>query len=98
MHHLQLAVSGNFCPPTIVHIYHPVPFFLLSLLAPLENYQNGADCWYVYKHCGTKRKFVEEMLERTNEMYALYPEEERQRMLDANPHMFLSDPNKYDLE
>lgn len=67
-------------------------------IIPLENYQNGADCWYVYKHCGTKRKFVEEMLERTNEMYAIYPEEERQRMLEANPHMFLSDPNKYDLD
>lgn len=67
-------------------------------IIPLENYQNGADCWYVYKHSGTKRKFVEEMLERTHEMYTIYPEDERQSVLEANPHMFLTDPNKYDLE
>ena len=67
-------------------------------IIPLENYQKGADCWYVYRFCGTKRKYVEEMMNRTNEMLSRCPESERRRLLDANPQMYLINPDKYDLD
>jgi hypothetical protein len=67
-------------------------------IIPLENYQKGADCWYVYRTSGTKRKFVENMIDSTNEMISHCPESERQRVLDANPHMYLTNPDKYDLD
>ena len=67
-------------------------------IIPLDNYQKGADCWYVYRSSGTKRKFVENMIDRTNEMLSRCPESERQRVLDTNPHMYLTNPDKYDLD
>ena len=63
-------------------------------IIPLENYQNGADCWYVYRHSGTKKKYVEEMLDNTKKMLPyIYPESERQSLINQNPHMYLTDPD-----
>lgn len=67
-------------------------------IIPLKNYQNGADCWYVYKRFGTKRKYVENMIERTNEMLSHYPKDEVLKRIELNPHMYSLDPNKYDLD
>lgn len=67
-------------------------------IIPLENYENGADCWYIYKHYGTNRKFVEKKIERTKEELSLYTESERQRVVDANPQIYIIDPDKYDLD
>lgn len=33
-------------------------------IIPLENYHNGADCWYVYRYKGTKRNYVEKENEK----------------------------------
>lgn len=64
-------------------------------IIPLENYQKGADCWYVYKFSGTKRKFVDDMIDHTNKMLSCCPESVRQRVLDD---MHLTNPDKYDLD
>lgn len=71
---------------------------IMVFIIPLENYQKGADCWYVYRYSGTKKKFVEERIKDNKEFLTQFPESERQKLIEVNPYLNITDPNMYDLD
>lgn len=72
-------------------------------IIPLENYEKGYDCWYVYRRARTKYRYIEEMnkpkLEeiRSLEMMSGVPEDQKQKAIEAIKQTII-DPDKYDLD